>query len=194
MFENAKLQIASWVYIFFPTTLLHPPSPKNKQTNGYNIFVMFRFLSFPSGDDNINLAGGPSKFVTDVTVNDQGKCTWSGPATFKVNCEMRIAQWPFDQQTCKLGFGSYTYAKNLLKITSFKDKSQLTSKQQQFLLFAFKGTLSPGFCWYFAKPALNYAWLALQFTQNAPLIFGVFPSTGDGHCGSQVGPNPSKTS
>ena len=83
-----------------------------------------------SGDDNINLAGGPSKFVTDVVVDDRGMCRWGGPATFKVNCKMKIDQWPFDEQQCKLGFGSYTFGKNLLKLKLFKDKSKLTSKLQ----------------------------------------------------------------
>ena len=82
-----------------------------------------------SGDDEINLAGGRSKFVTDVAVNYKGKCVWSGPATFKVNCEMSVGKWPFDEQVCRLAFGSYTYGENLLRIKLFKDKSQLTSKK-----------------------------------------------------------------
>lgn len=42
---------------------------------------------------------------------------------------MEIHEWPFDNQTCELGFGSYTYGKNLLKIKLFKDKSNLASKE-----------------------------------------------------------------
>ncbi|XP_078376550.1 neuronal acetylcholine receptor subunit alpha-3-like isoform X2 [Oculina patagonica] len=77
---------------------------------------------FNNGDDEINLAGGPSKFVTDVAVNHKGNCVWSGPATFKVNCRMEIKDWPFDEQKCELAFGSYTYGKNLLKIKLFRDR------------------------------------------------------------------------
>lgn len=95
-----------------------------------------------SGDDNINLAGGPSKFVTDVVVSDRGMCRWGGPATFKVNCKMKIDQWPFDEQHCKLAFGSYTFGKNLLKLKLFKDKSQRTSKLQNVLTALFAETLS----------------------------------------------------
>jgi len=93
------------------------------------------FLLFASGDDQINLAGGPSKFVTDVSVDEKGRCIWSGPATFKVNCEMEVDKWPFDEQTCRLAFGSYTYGLNLLKIKLFKDKSQLTSKEKSRLVY-----------------------------------------------------------
>ena len=81
-----------------------------------------------SGDDQINLAGGPGKFVTDVSVKHDGECSWSSPATFKVNCEMQVDDWPFDQQNCTIAFGSYTYGENLLRIKGFKDKSQFTSK------------------------------------------------------------------
>ena len=82
-----------------------------------------------SGDDEINLAGGPNKFVTDIAVDQNGKCVWGGPATFKVNCRMKIDDWPFDEQMCDLAFGSYTYGKNLLKINLFKDRSNFASKE-----------------------------------------------------------------
>ena len=86
-------------------------------------------LFVSSGDDEINLAGGPSKFVTDISVNDKGKCVWSGPATFKVNCRMKIESWPFDEQKCALAFGSFSYGKNLLILKLFKDKSNFASKE-----------------------------------------------------------------
>ena len=66
--------------------------------------------------------------MTDIGVNDKGKCVWSGPATFKVNCRMQIHDWPFDEQKCELAFGSFTYGKNLLRIKLFKDKSDFASK------------------------------------------------------------------
>lgn len=83
---------------------------------------------FNNGDDQINLAGGPGKFVTDVSVKHDGECSWSSPATFKVNCEMQVDDWPFDEQNCTIAFGSYTYGENLLRIKSFKDKSQFTNR------------------------------------------------------------------
>lgn len=83
---------------------------------------------FNNGDDKINLAGGPTKFVTDISVNDKGRCVWSGPATFKANCEMKVDEWPFDEQTCELAFGSYSYGKNLLKLKLFKDKRKFATR------------------------------------------------------------------
>lgn len=83
---------------------------------------------FNNGDDDINLAGGPSKFVTDVAVDHTGKCSWGGPATFKVSCRMKIDLWPFDQQECQLAFGSFSYGENLLKLNLFKDQSNFATR------------------------------------------------------------------
>ena len=66
--------------------------------------------------------------MTDVSVRSNGACRWSGPATFKVNCDMKINQWPFDQQLCQLSFGSFTYGERFLKIKLFRAEKQITSK------------------------------------------------------------------
>ncbi|XP_015749407.1 PREDICTED: neuronal acetylcholine receptor subunit alpha-7-like [Acropora digitifera] len=83
---------------------------------------------YNNGDDQIKLAGGPGKFVTDVAVKHDGLNTWSGPATFKANCDMQVDMWPFDEQNCSLAFGSFTYGENLLRIKTFKAKNQLTNR------------------------------------------------------------------
>ena len=67
--------------------------------------------------------------MTDIAVGSSGNCIWSGPATFKTICQMQVDKWPFDEQTCELSFGSYTYGKNQLAIRLFKDKSDFTSKK-----------------------------------------------------------------
>ncbi|KAJ7372924.1 hypothetical protein OS493_015379 [Desmophyllum pertusum] len=78
---------------------------------------------FNNGDDSVNLAGGRTKFVTEVSVDNGGMCVWSGPATFKANCELAIGNWPFDNQTCELGFGSFTYGIGRMDIKLFQDTS-----------------------------------------------------------------------
>ena len=62
-------------------------------------------------------------------MDNTGKSVWSGPATFKANCQLQIGSWPFDNQTCELGFGSYTYGVGRMDIKLFEDKSgEFTSK------------------------------------------------------------------
>ncbi|KAL9951290.1 hypothetical protein ACROYT_G043928 [Oculina patagonica] len=78
---------------------------------------------FNNGDDSVTLAGGRTKFVTEVSVDNNGNSVWSGPATFKANCQLEIGNWPFDNQTCELGFGSYTYGVDRMDIKLFEDKS-----------------------------------------------------------------------
>lgn len=95
-------------------------------------YILLSFIS--SGDDSINLAGGISKFVTDISVSFNGNCVWSGPATFKTTCEMQVDEWPFDEQKCELSFGSYTYGEKLMRIRLFKDKSDFASKESSLIL------------------------------------------------------------
>lgn len=78
---------------------------------------------FNNGDDSVTLAGGRTKFVTEVSVDNTGMSVWSGPATFKANCKLEIGNWPFDNQTCEMGFGSYTYGVGRMEIKLFKDTS-----------------------------------------------------------------------
>ena len=62
-------------------------------------------------------------------MDNAGMSVWSGPATFKANCKLEIGNWPFDNQTCELGFGSYTYGVGRMDIKLFKDTSgEFTSK------------------------------------------------------------------
>ena len=62
-------------------------------------------------------------------MDNNGMSVWSGPATFKANCQLEIGSWPFDNQTCELGFGSYTYGIGRMDIKLFEDKSgEFTSK------------------------------------------------------------------
>lgn len=76
---------------------------------------------FNNGDEGVTLAGGRTKFVTEVSVDHEGNCVWSGPATFKANCDLVINEWPLDSQSCQLGFGSFSYGIDKMKIKLFKD-------------------------------------------------------------------------
>ena len=50
-----------------------------------------------------------------------GNCVWSGPATFKANCDLVINEWPLDSQSCELGFGSFSYGIDKMNLKLFKD-------------------------------------------------------------------------
>lgn len=47
--------------------------------------------------------------MTKAVLHHTGKVVWSPPAIFKSSCEIDVRYFPFDQQTCFMKFGSWTY-------------------------------------------------------------------------------------
>ncbi|XP_077290472.1 nicotinic acetylcholine receptor alpha2 [Arctopsyche grandis] len=47
--------------------------------------------------------------MTKAVLHHSGKVMWTPPAIFKSSCEIDVRYFPFDQQTCFLKFGSWTY-------------------------------------------------------------------------------------
>ncbi|KAJ8304467.1 hypothetical protein KUTeg_018050 [Tegillarca granosa] len=48
-------------------------------------------------------------YHTNIIVSHDGNCSWIPPGMFKSTCVIDIAWFPFDEQKCKLKFGSWTY-------------------------------------------------------------------------------------
>nr|ACI88788.1 acetylcholine receptor alpha-9/10 [Platynereis dumerilii] len=46
---------------------------------------------------------------TNVEVSPDGNMSWTAPALLKSSCMIKIQDYPFDKQTCKLKLGSWTY-------------------------------------------------------------------------------------
>ncbi|XP_059486825.1 acetylcholine receptor subunit alpha-like isoform X3 [Neocloeon triangulifer] len=47
--------------------------------------------------------------ATKATLNHTGRVEWKPPAIYKSSCEIDVEYFPFDEQTCVLKFGSWTY-------------------------------------------------------------------------------------
>lgn len=47
--------------------------------------------------------------MTKAILHHTGKVVWTPPAIFKSSCEIDVRYFPFDQQTCFMKFGSWTY-------------------------------------------------------------------------------------
>ncbi|CAL1286413.1 unnamed protein product [Larinioides sclopetarius] len=59
--------------------------------------------------------------MTKATVYYSGEIVWKPPALYKSTCEIDVEYFPFDEQSCLMKFGSWTYDgyENFLKICFF---------------------------------------------------------------------------
>ncbi|KAH7716177.1 nicotinic acetylcholine receptor non-alpha subunit 29.3 [Aphelenchoides avenae] len=55
-------------------------------------------------------------FMCNVVIMNNGKMLWVPPAIYKSSCIIDVEYFPFDEQTCHLIFGSWTYNENEIKL------------------------------------------------------------------------------
>uniref|UniRef100_A0A9J2PJH0 Uncharacterized protein n=1 Tax=Ascaris lumbricoides TaxID=6252 RepID=A0A9J2PJH0_ASCLU len=55
-------------------------------------------------------------FMCNVVINHKGDMLWVPPAIYKSSCIIDVEFFPFDEQTCHLIFGSWTYNENEIKL------------------------------------------------------------------------------
>lgn len=65
----------------------------------FNIF----FISF-SADGNYEVT-----IMTKAILRYDGQVIWKPPAIYKSSCGIDVEYFPFDEQTCFMKFGSWTY-------------------------------------------------------------------------------------
>ncbi|KAI6234385.1 hypothetical protein M3Y99_00788800 [Aphelenchoides fujianensis] len=72
---------------------------------------------FNNADGNYEVS-----FKSNVVVDYRGKVSWVPPAIFKSSCRMEVTYFPFDEQTCHLIFGSWTYDKKSVQLRFYSNK------------------------------------------------------------------------
>ena len=62
----------------------------------------------------LNNADGNYEVIYQANINIQtdGLVTWIPPAIYQSTCPIDVRYFPFDQQTCKMKFASWTFAAN----------------------------------------------------------------------------------
>ena len=62
--------------------------------------------------------------MTKASLNYTGEVVWKPPAIYKSSCKIDVAWFPFDEQSCDMKFGSWTYdgesKKNYFYIVTIK--------------------------------------------------------------------------
>ena len=57
-----------------------------------------------------------STYPVNIIVYDNGKCKYGPPAIFQSTCQIDMTWFPFDEQECRLKFGSWTYSNTSIDI------------------------------------------------------------------------------
>ena len=50
------------------------------------------------------------RLVTKLMITEDGNCTWDAPVTLNSQCLINVGRFPFDEQTCHVAIGSWTYS------------------------------------------------------------------------------------
>jgi len=58
-------------------------------------------------------------FKANVLVYPDGSMMWIPCAIYKSSCNIDVKYFPFDEQSCEMNFGSWTYDGDEVKITTY---------------------------------------------------------------------------
>ena len=81
------------------------------------------FLFSADGNFEVTLA-------TKATLWWNGLVEWKPPAIYKSSCEIDVEYFPFDEQTCVMKFGSWTY--DGFQVRSYSSSSSANSRPVSF--------------------------------------------------------------
>ena len=57
--------------------------------------------------------------MTKARLNYTGEIEWKPPAIYKSSCKINVEWFPFDEQSCDMKFGSWTYDGFQVKLVYF---------------------------------------------------------------------------
>ena len=69
----------------------------------------YRFRRF-SADGNYEV-----RYKSNVLIYPDGEVLWVPPAIYQSSCTIDVTYFPFDQQTCIMKFGSWTFTGDQVK-------------------------------------------------------------------------------
>ena len=85
----------------------------------YYLIILYRHFYFKKYSLFSASESFDSTYPTNVVVTSEGLCTYIPPGMFKSSCPIDITWFPFDDQSCEMKFGSWTYNGFKVKKTLF---------------------------------------------------------------------------
>ena len=121
------------------------------------------FLIF-SADGNFEVT-----LATKATLMASGKVEWKPPAIYHSSCEMDVEYFPFDEQTCVMKFGSWTYDGFQVDPLSYPSFNPMSSSNSSTISPYFVFNASFSFVFVFFKQTFQflqqiYVKMSLQYT------------------------------
>lgn len=56
-------------------------------------------------------------YKPNVVISSDGSVMWIPPAIYRSSCTINVKYFPFDQQTCEMKFGSWTFNGDQVTLT-----------------------------------------------------------------------------
>ena len=78
-----------------------------------------------SADSDITFGGNFDRLNTRVILSHNGNSVWLAPVIIKSKCQIDVKYFPFDEQSCSLKFGSWTYDGFRLNLAKEAEKADL---------------------------------------------------------------------
>lgn len=88
-------------------------------------------LLYNNKDEQDHFGGGRTSYRSGITLFFNGTNVWFNPMIFNVLCRVKVTYFPFDNQTCKLKFGSWMHDATTFDITPIKNLTFPTKHYQE---------------------------------------------------------------
>lgn len=75
-------------------------------------------LCYYSADGNYEV-----RYKSNVLIYPNGEVLWVPPAIYQSSCTIDVTYFPFDQQTCIMKFGSWTFNGDQVSLALYNDKN-----------------------------------------------------------------------
>lgn len=115
--ERVKLQLFSNLSSFL-----------GYQSKVYFFLFIIRSDRFRRRDDIRNIISSADgnyevRYKSNVLIYPNGEVLWVPPAIYQSSCTIDVTYFPFDQQTCIMKFGSWTFNGDQVSLALYNDKN-----------------------------------------------------------------------